>query len=612
MADQSPGGKFSDLPPTEASRLSSGATDFLPPSDDDRTTGMAPPLPGARPGLIPGPPPVPGGGGVPPFPVVPGYEILGVLGRGGMGVVYKARQKSLNRLVALKTIQVGTADVARFRREAEAVARLQHPLIVQIHEVGEHGGVQFFSLELVAGPSLRRRLAGEPQPARVSARLVELLARAVHFAHQRGIIHRDLKPDNVLLAPAPATDLQTDPETAQCAALYGVPKITDFGLARRLDDEFRQTRTGQVMGTPNYMSPEQASGSKDVGLAADVWALGAILYECLTGRPPFKGAGTMDTLWQVLNEEPVPPGRLRSRLPRDLERVCLKCLAKDPKKRYATALDLADDLRRHLQGEPVQARPATAPGRLWRWSRRNPVAASLLLAISLGSAFGLWYLSRLSQSLVESAALDSAAQQSATLDELNKYYAQVVSHLEPAGVTGSHDWENDPATLPLPATLTIELGEQMRAQRGTGVEVRLYSDYPFRSRKNGGPKDDFERKALALLRKNPDRPFYRFEVYQGRRSLRYATARKMQATCVACHNKHPDSTKRDWKEGQVRGVLEIIRPLNQDEARIRKGLQGTLILVGGIGVSLLALSGLVLFLGNRRRRLPIAGQPPTP
>jgi hypothetical protein len=236
------------------------------------------------------------------------------------------------------------------------------------------------------------------------------------------------------------------------------------------------------------------------------------------------------------------------------------------------------------------------------------VAASLLLAITLGSAFGLWYLLQLSQSLVESAALDSAAQQSITLDELNKYYARMVAHLKPAGIKGHHDWTKDPQTVPLPATLTIELGKQISDQRRSGVEIRLYSDHPFRSRKSR-PMDDFEKDALAWLRRHPEDRFYTFEEYDGRRSLRYATARRMEKACVDCHNKHPDSTKRDWAVGDVRGVLEIIRPLDRDEARIRDGLEGTLFLVGGIGAFLLVVSGLVLYLGNRRRSMPVTGLP---
>jgi WD40 repeat protein len=299
-------------------------------------------------------------------PAVPGYEILGVLGRGGMGVVYKAWQISLKRMVALKMILAGShageQDLARFRLEAEAVARLQHPNIVQIYEIGESGNLPYFSLEFVNGGSLARELAGTPMKSRKAAELVETLARAMQHAHRRDLVHRDLKPGNVLLTRA------------------GVPKITDFGLAKQLEPEGEHlTRSGAVMGTPSYMAPEQAEGkTRKIGPAADVYALGAILYECLTGRPPFKAATAMDTLLQVITEEPVPPRRLQSKIPADLETVCLKCLAKEPRGRYPSARALADDLRRFLDGEPIQARRVGRLGRFWKWCREHPAFAILL------------------------------------------------------------------------------------------------------------------------------------------------------------------------------------------------------------------------------------------
>jgi WD40 repeat protein/tRNA A-37 threonylcarbamoyl transferase component Bud32 len=305
---------------------------------------------------------------------VAGYDILAELGRGGMGVVYKARQVRLNRLVALKMILAGgharAEDLARFSAEAEAVAGLRHPHIVQIYDVGEQAGLPYFSLEFVEGGTLEDRLDGTPWQGPRAAELVETLARAMHAAHERGIVHRDLKPANVLL-------------TAD-----GAPKITDFGLAKRLDRDSNQTRTGTIMGTPSYMAPEQAGGKKDVGPAADTYALGAILYELLTGRPPFRAATPLDTVMQVVSQEPVPPAQLNARVPRDLETVCLKCLQKDPKKRYASALDLADDLRRFLGGEPIRARPVGQAERFGRWCRRNPVVAGLAGAVALALVAG--------------------------------------------------------------------------------------------------------------------------------------------------------------------------------------------------------------------------------
>jgi serine/threonine-protein kinase len=308
---------------------------------------------------------------------VAGYEILGVLGRGGMGVVYKARQRGLKRLVALKMILSGDHasehDLGRFRSEAEAVARLQHPGIVQIYEVGEDAGRPFFSLEFIDGESLDRKLRGTPLPAREAAGLVRQMAEAMDYAHQAGVVHRDLKPANVLLTAA------------------GVPKVGDFGLAKRLqDEESGLTRTGTVLGTPSYMAPEQAEGrTHEVGALADVYSLGAVLYECLTGRPPFRGPTIYHTLQQLRTTEPVPPTRLQPGVPRDVETICLKCLQKDRAKRYASAGELAADLGRFLGNEPIQARPVGGVERAWRWCRRNPRQAALLgvaLALLLGWA----------------------------------------------------------------------------------------------------------------------------------------------------------------------------------------------------------------------------------
>jgi hypothetical protein len=318
-------------------------------------------------------------------PNVPGFEIVEELGRGGMGVVYKARQLSLNRFVALKMIlagpYAGADQLARFRVEAESVARLQHPGIVQIHEIGSHAGHSYLALEYVPGGTLARRCGGQPLPPAEAARLVEVLARAVHYAHQRGIIHRDLKPGNVLLTED------------------GQPKIADFGLAKVLDagpgsaTPGPQTQSGAILGTPAYMAPEQAGGKRgSVGPLADVYALGAILYELLAGRPPFLADSPVDVILKVATEEPVPPRRAEPGCPRDLEAVCLKCLQKDPVRRYASAAALADDLVRFLKGEPTLARPATRGARFrrWAWRRRWWLAGCgtmtgllLLLLVSL-------------------------------------------------------------------------------------------------------------------------------------------------------------------------------------------------------------------------------------
>jgi WD40 repeat protein/tRNA A-37 threonylcarbamoyl transferase component Bud32 len=298
------------------------------------------------------------------------YELLNELARGGMGIVYRARQTKLNRLVALKMILAGqlasAQDVQRFYTEAKAAAQLDHPGIVPVYEVGEQDGQHFFSMGYVEGGSLARRVKDGPLPPREAAELVRKIAEAVAYAHSHGIIHRDLKPGNVLL----------DPE--------GQPKVTDFGLAKNLAGDSQLTGTGQVMGTPSYMPPEQAQGKiHAIGPAADIYSLGAILYCLLTGRPPFQAPSVLETLKQVVEQEPVSPRQLNPALDRDLETICLKCLEKEPGKRYGSASLLSEDLRRFLRGEPIQARPAGPLERTWRWCRRNPALAS---AIGLAAA----------------------------------------------------------------------------------------------------------------------------------------------------------------------------------------------------------------------------------
>jgi serine/threonine-protein kinase len=306
----------------------------------------------------------------PELPPIPDHELLGELGRGGMGVVYKARHTGLKRVVALKMILVGShagpTELARFHAEAEAVARLEHPNFVHIYHIGESEGRPYFSLEFVGGGSLADQLTDKPWPVRKAARLVETLARAMHHAHRRNVVHRDLKPANVLLTSD------------------GTPKITDFGLAKQLDVEAGQTPSDAILGTPSYMAPEQAGGkSKHVGPAADIYALGAILYELLTGQPPFQASTPLDTILQVVSEEPIPPRQLRPKLPADLETICLKCLQKDPQRRYGTALRLAEDLRRFHEGEPIRARRIRPWDVAIKWVRRNPVIAALIGVVVL-------------------------------------------------------------------------------------------------------------------------------------------------------------------------------------------------------------------------------------
>ena len=301
-----------------------------------------------------------------------------------MGVVYRARQVSLNRVVAIKMILAGQLagdeDVQRFGAEARAAAHLQHPGIVPVYEVGEAEGRHYYTMAFIDGLNLNALIRDDYLPTpREAADLARRVAEAIHYAHQRGVIHRDLKPANILLE-------RTDHREAMPLPLEGrpqrfEPRITDFGLAKRLDADAEMTGTGQVLGTPSYMSPEQAAGKvREIGVASDIYALGAVLYYLLTGRPPFRAATLADTLQQVIHKEPVSPRQLNAAVPRDLETIVLKCLQKDPSRRYADADALAEDLRRFLAGEPIKARPVSRGERMIKWVRRQPVFAGLVAA----------------------------------------------------------------------------------------------------------------------------------------------------------------------------------------------------------------------------------------
>jgi eukaryotic-like serine/threonine-protein kinase len=319
------------------------------------------------------------------LPRIPGYAVEEIIGRGGMGIVYKARDLRLNRLVALKMLlagaYAGSEEQGRFLREAEALAGVRHPNIVQVHAAGEHDGLPYFTMEYIEGGSLAQRLTDSPQPAGRVAALMTTLAEAVQVAHLGGIVHRDLKPANILLTGR--LPQEGGPSS------WGIPKIADFGVARHFNGDASLTMTGARVGTPSYMAPEQAIGkARAIGPAADIYALGAILYEMLTGRPPFRGETPAETEQQVIADEPVPPSRLNAKVPRDLETICLKCLHKTPQRRYTTAAALAADLRRFQQGKPITARPAGLGERTSKWVGRHPtitvlMAASLLVLVAV-------------------------------------------------------------------------------------------------------------------------------------------------------------------------------------------------------------------------------------
>ena len=355
--------------------------------------------------------------------LIAGYQIVGELGRGGMGVVYRAMQPALRRQVALKMIaqgiHAGQSELTRFRREAEAVAALHHPYIAQVYDVGELEGQPYIAMELVQGGALSEHLLSQPLRFEEAARLLVRLSQAIQHAHASGIIHRDLKPQNILLECNP-NDIQGRDELC--------PKIVDFGLAKRIEPSVTVTSTGVILGTPSYMSPEQAMGNNAlVGPSTDIYALGAILYESLAGRPPFKGASPIETLSQVRTAEPVKPSVLRPGLPRDLETICLKCLQKSPKDRYQAVTDLIEDLERFLDGRPILARPIGLTTATWKWTKRHPAVAALIGVIILAgaslTALGLVYNTSLRN------ALDAAKTEQARADENFQFAFQAVEQM---------------------------------------------------------------------------------------------------------------------------------------------------------------------------------------
>jgi tRNA A-37 threonylcarbamoyl transferase component Bud32 len=525
------------------------------------------------------------------------YELLEKIAQGGMGIIYKARQVSLDRLVALKMIRAGefasSAEVQRFKQEAEAAAKLDHPHIVPIFEVSEHEGQHYYAMKLIDGGSLHKDkpawcLSPELDRSEIRRRQTKIatlliaVARAVHHAHQRSIIHRDLKPANILIDAA------------------GAPHVTDFGLAKKIEGDSAMTQSGAIVGTASYMSPQQANG-EPITTQADIYGLGAVLYELLTGHPPFKGKTPLDTLIEVRQQEVVRPSKWVSQMDRDLETICLKCLEKQPERRYGSAETLVEDLQRWQRGEPIEARRAGGVERAMKWVRRRPAPAGLLAAGLLAPAVALITLSLLSGRLVRSAALESAAQQAELLEVANREYSRIVARVEPAGYRVNKTVPPTPGTVPLsiPATFLHDVGEQLAKTSTTGVKVRQYSDYPFPWRTDGGPRDDFERAALQRLRATIGKDaVHEFTEIDGERVVRYAEARVLQHTCVECHNSHPQSPRKDWKVGDVRGVLVIIRPLGKDEARVGEALRFALLVSGVVSGLLLGGSVLAMWAGR--------------
>jgi serine/threonine protein kinase len=505
-----------------------------------------------------------------PFPTRLGrFEFVGKIGAGTYGTVFKAKDPQLGRMVAIKMLRGsrlgGQEELDRFLREARSFAQLKHPGIVTLYEIGQDDGCSYLVEEYVEGITLSDRMEKEALPIRDSAELLAHVSDALQAAHERGVIHRDVKPSNILLDGK------------------GHPHVTDFGLAKVEGEEKPMTQSGDVLGTPAYMSPEQARGDAlHVDARTDVYSVGVILYELLTRERPFQGNRRMLML-QVLEDEPRHPRTLNEKIPRDLATICLKAMAKSPAFRYGSAGEMAADLRRFLSGEPIRARPLTTWERLSGWTRRRPAAAALVAvsstaAILLAALFAVSYvrISReqrqtadalkretrakdaLFQALVQNARLASDA-----LKEFNDYYTtEVVTRIADRGVQVTHDYAEKKNAIPLPATLSVELANRISA-KSAGIKIRLYSDNPFPWRlAEGGPKDPFQHEALSHLRAAPTLPFYRLEELEGRPSLRYATASRMEKRCVDCHNGMKESPKRDWKEGDVVGVYEVRLPLD--------------------------------------------------